>query len=324
MRRSSSRSAQSSAWLCKRRASSRVSGGTPPRQGVQVFSARVSIMWLSPIALTNATARSAIDLPEHDVDRADDRRDIGQHVPPAQEIHRLQMRERRRPDLALVGPVGAVRHQVDAELALGCLDRGVDLAGGHVMALAVELEMVNGGLHRALHFSARRRNDLVVSDSNRSPTFGQAQLLQALFHDAHRLAHLLHADAVAVVIVAVLADRDVEIELGIAFVGLRSAKVPGGAGAAHHDTGKTPTPGVCKPDNADPDVALLEDAIFRQQPLDVVADLEEGIAERPDVVEELRRQVLVHSSDPKIVRVHASAGGALVKDHQLLALLEAP
>src|SRR5260370_42185104 len=40
------------------------------------------------------------------------------------------MGERRCPDLALVGPVGAVRHQVDAELALGRLDRGVDLAGG--------------------------------------------------------------------------------------------------------------------------------------------------------------------------------------------------
>src|SRR2546430_14443959 len=34
---------------------------------------------------------SAIDLPEHDVERADDRRDIGQHMPAAQEIHRLQM-----------------------------------------------------------------------------------------------------------------------------------------------------------------------------------------------------------------------------------------
>src|SRR5437870_7213492 len=31
---------------------------------------------------------------------------------------------------------------------------------------------------------------------------------------------------------SVLADRDVEIELGIAFVGLRSAQIPGGAGAA--------------------------------------------------------------------------------------------
>src|SRR6266851_646369 len=97
-----------------------------------------------------------------------------------------------------------------------------------------------------------------------------------------------------------------------------------GPGAAYHHTGETPTPGVRELDHGDTDVALLEDAIFRQQPLDVVADLEEGIAERPDVVEELRRQVLVHSSDPKIVRVHARARRAFVKHHQLLTLLEAP
>src|SRR6516225_9945481 len=70
---------------------------------------------------------------------------------------------------------------------------------------------------------------------------------------------------------------------------------------AMQHTGKAPTPGVCELDHGDIDVALLEDAIFRQLPLDVVADLEGGIAERPDVVEELRRQVLVHASDPKIV-----------------------
>src|SRR6266404_5148180 len=174
MRRASSRSAQSGTWLWKRRASSRASGGTPPRQGVQVFSARVSVMWLSPNRTNKCNGgRSAIDLPEHDVERAEDRRNIGQHMPAAQEIHRLQMGERRRPDLAPVGPVGAVRHQVDAELALGRLDRGVDLAGGHVMALAVELEMVDGRLHRALHLGAQRRHDLVVLDGNRSPTFWQ-------------------------------------------------------------------------------------------------------------------------------------------------------
>jgi hypothetical protein len=42
------------------------------------------------------------------------------------------------PDLALVGTIGAVRHQVDAELALGCLDRGVDLAGGPEAKVAFE------------------------------------------------------------------------------------------------------------------------------------------------------------------------------------------
>src|SRR5262249_46099892 len=152
--------------------------------------------------------------------------------------------------VALVGPVAAVRHQVDAELALGRLDRSVDLAGGHVMALAVELEMVDGRLHRALHLGAQRRDDLVVPDGNPPLTFGQPQLLQALFHDAHPLAHLLHSHEITVVAVPLLADWDVKIELGIALVGLCFAQIPGGAGAAHHDTGKAPTPGVCELDQA--------------------------------------------------------------------------
>src|SRR5437016_11356542 len=113
------------------------------------------------MSLTNV-GRSAIDLPEHDVERADDRRYIGQHMPAAQEVHRLQMRERRRPDLALIGPVGAVRHQIDAELALGRLDRGIDLASGHAMALAVELEMVDGRLHQRF-ISARSGGTILLS-----------------------------------------------------------------------------------------------------------------------------------------------------------------
>src|SRR5262249_6665841 len=138
-----SRSSQSGACFWKRSASSRASGGTPPRQGVQVFSAGSrSCGLLRPHYKVMVGRWSAIDLPEHDVERANDRRDIGQHMPAAQEIHRLQMGERRRPDLALVGPVGAVRDQVDAKFTLGRLDRSVDLAGGHVMALAIELEMV--------------------------------------------------------------------------------------------------------------------------------------------------------------------------------------
>ena len=54
--------------------------------------------------------------------------------------------------------------------------------------------------------SARNGGTILLSLTATGPAFGQAQLLQALFHDAHRLAHLLHADAVAVVIVAVLAN----------------------------------------------------------------------------------------------------------------------
>ncbi len=53
------------------------------------------------------------------------------------------MREPWRLDLAAVRLVGAVRDEVDAELALGRLDGGVGGAGRHVVALAVQLEVVD-------------------------------------------------------------------------------------------------------------------------------------------------------------------------------------
>src|ERR1019366_1456363 len=70
MRWALSPSSQLGACAWKRWASSHVSGGMPPRQGVHVFSARVSLMYLSPrqFLARKATAgeRSSIDLPEHD------------------------------------------------------------------------------------------------------------------------------------------------------------------------------------------------------------------------------------------------------------------
>src|SRR5206468_10252316 len=85
-----------------------------------------------------------------------------------------------------------------------------------------------------------------------------------------------------------------------------------------------PGPGVRELDRADADVALFEDAIVGQQSLQVVADLQKRIAERPDVVEELRRQILVHAANAEIVRMHACTRGALIEGHQLLALLKTP
>jgi hypothetical protein len=64
---------------------------------------------------------SSVDLAKHDVERADDRRNVGKHVAAAQEVHGFQMGERRGADLALVRPVGSIRDQIDPELAL--LDR---------------------------------------------------------------------------------------------------------------------------------------------------------------------------------------------------------
>src|SRR5665213_3526576 len=43
-----------------------------------------------------AAAPSPVDLSEHDIERTEDGRNVGQQMAPANEIHRLQMREARR------------------------------------------------------------------------------------------------------------------------------------------------------------------------------------------------------------------------------------
>src|SRR5450759_1141374 len=218
-------------------------------------------------------ARSSVHLPEHHVDRAHDAGDVGQHVTAAEEIHRAQMREAGRADLALVRLVGAVGDQIDAELALGRLDRGIHFAGRHVEALGVELEVLDQRFHGALHLAALGRHDFAVVDRDPALALGAAQFFQALLHDFYGLAHLLHADAVAIIAVAVLADRYVEFHLGIALIGLRLAQIPGRTRAAHHHPGEAAVPGVGELNHADVDGALLENAVVGEQALDVVAHL---------------------------------------------------
>src|SRR5262249_18540930 len=120
---------------------------------------------------------------------------------------------------------------------------------------------MNERLHRALHLGAARGHDLGINEMGRPLPVWRPQLGNTLFHDADRLAHLFHADAVAVVTIAVLADRDVKIQLRIALVRLGLAQVPGGAGTAHHHARETPSPGVGERDYAEVHVALFEDAI---------------------------------------------------------------
>src|SRR3546814_20172420 len=54
---------------------------------------------------------SPVALPEHDVDRADDRGGVGEHVALRHPVHRLQVRKRRRAALAAVRLVGALRSE---------------------------------------------------------------------------------------------------------------------------------------------------------------------------------------------------------------------
>src|SRR5690606_25380525 len=99
---------------------------------------------------------------------------------------------------------------------------------------------------------------------------GAEQTVDALADDLGRLAHLFHADEIAVVAITVLADRDVKIHFGIAFVGLRLAQIPGRARAAYHDAREAPGPRIVERDYADVHVALLEDAVVGQEVVEIV------------------------------------------------------
>jgi hypothetical protein len=73
-----------------------------------------------------------------------------------------------------------------------------------------------------------------------------------------------------------------------------------------------------------PTLRCLKMRFSVSQAFEVVADLQKRIAERPNIVDQRRRQVLVHASDAEIVRVHPGARGALVEHHQFLAFFETP
>src|SRR6202045_809754 len=124
------------------------------------------------ILRTEATA-SSINLPEYDIERSDDCGNVSQQVATRKEVHGRKMGEGRSADLALVRLVGAIGDEIDAELALRSFHGDVALAGGHAIALAVELEMLDHRLHRPFHFRAWGRNDLVVSRGDGPLPFGQ-------------------------------------------------------------------------------------------------------------------------------------------------------
>ncbi len=183
--------------------------------------------------------------------------------------------------------------------------------------------MVDQAFHVALHLAAPGRGQLAARQDVALP--GRfAQLVDRLPHDADRLAHLFHADQITVIAIAILADRDVKVEFVIAFVGLRPPQIPGHPRTAHHHAGIAPVQHVLFMDDADIDIALLEDPVLGQQPVKIVHDLQERIAPGLDIVDQVGRQILMHATGAEIGRVQAGSAGALVEHHQLFAFLEAP
>ncbi len=128
------------------------------------------------------------------------------------------MREARRANLAAVRLVGAVGDQIDAEFTLRRFNAGIDLAFRRLEAFGIELEVMDQGFHRILHFSAARRRHLMVGRKDRTRRY--LKLVNALQHDLDRLAHLFDAAEIAVPAITVLAERDIELQLFVTLIRL--------------------------------------------------------------------------------------------------------
>ena len=94
-----------------------------------------------------------------------------------------------------------------------------------------------------------------------------------------------HAAEVAVVTVAVDADRDVEIHLVVHFIRLFLTHVPLHARTAQHHAGKAFLHGALGRDNADADGTLFPDAVVGQEGFECIDVFWEALAEGVDEVE---------------------------------------
>ena len=203
------------------------------------------------------------------------------------------------------------------------------------------------GFHVVLDLGALGRNHLVILDRHR-PRIG-AQPVDTLTDDAVGLAHLFHAHQIAVITIAVHADRNIEIDLMIGRIGLLLAQIPFDAGAAQHGTGETELQCPLRRDHTDAHGALLPDAVVGEQGLVLIDMTGEAVGKVLDEIEQravagavalgdLARtvplglalvarhgvgQIAMHAARTIVAGVHARARDRLVAVEQILALAEA-
>src|SRR5258708_30421725 len=218
---------------------------------------------------------SSIDLAEHDVNRSDQRDDVGDQVALHEPAQSLQVAERRRTDAEPI----RIRRLADGYeeipvLALRRSDRVVRLA------------------RRRLDQSRNLADDR---------TLGNA--LRRLPDDLERLPEFLHAHEIPIVGVAGHADGDVELHLVVRGVRLVLAHVARDAGSAQRRTAETEADRFRTRDDADAARPLEPDAVVRQQ-LFVLVDLRvHDAAELQDLLVEAGRDVERQAADAhRVVR----------------------
>ena len=242
-----------------------------------------------------AAAVLPVHFPQHDVDRADERDDVGHQVAAHQPRQRLEVAERRRPHAQPVGAGGlAVARDEVADLALRRLVGVIRLAGRR---LDQPRDLAH---HRPLGQPAERLPD-----------------------DPHRLAHLLEPHEIAVVGVALRADRHVELHLGVRRVRLVLAHVARDARAAQRRAAQADGDRVGRRDDADVLRAPEPDPVVREQRLVLDQLLHLDVAELEHLLVPARRQVLREPADAHRVVGQARAAELLEQVEDQLPFAQA-
>ncbi len=132
---------------------------------------------------------SAIHLAENDIGGSPHGRNVGKLVSATEEVHRLKVRVTRSADLAAIRLCWCHRRPDRRRTRPWApRPRAVDLPGRHVIALGIELEVMDQRLHRPL--SSRRASAARSCRRARRPDRFLAsaeQTVDALAHDTRRL-----------------------------------------------------------------------------------------------------------------------------------------
>ena len=224
-------------------------------------------------------------------------------------IHRAQVREARRADLAPVRPLAAITHDKHTHLALRRLDRTVSLSWWNSISFGIEEEVVNQRLHVLLHRRARRRHDLVILHLHGT----RRHLIQALVNDPQTLPELLHPTQVPVIAISIHANRDVEFDFVVGVVGLGLADVPGYAGASEHDAREGVVKSVSSADDAYALGAPYPDPIVGKELLGLIDAVAELGCPLVDVVEQTEGKILADAAWTNVGSMEASARDSLVE-----------
>ena len=131
--------------------------------------------------------------------------------------------------------------------------------------------------------------------------------VQSLLDDAARLSHLFEADEVAIIGVAVLADRNIEIHVGVGSIRTRLAYVPCDARTTQRRTRKPDGNRVFRRDDADADRPSEPDTILRKERLVLVHALREISGETSHVFGEAFVGVVRHPANAPRVTSEARA-----------------